>query len=268
MSRTHENPDTEASDSAPRRQPLARGIELLTLMVDSDQRVHGVRELASRIGVSPSTAHRLIVDLEKLGLVSRTPEGSYQLGLEFLRLAWTAAARHPIHELSTDTLRRLNELTDETAFFGVYSEQRAQMMFTSTIESNHPLRYVIPLHQWLPIHAGASGLAILAAIPPATQQAILSGTLEAQTRNTLIDPAKLSERIEQIQAQGYALTHGERIDGAVAIAAPVFGPAGVVGVAGLSMPESRFDEEKTEELTDAVRQAAREVTSLLIGAHE
>ena len=65
----------DGADETRRRQPLARGIELLTLMVDSEQETHGVRELAGRLGVSPSTVHRLITDLEKLGLVRRAGNG-------------------------------------------------------------------------------------------------------------------------------------------------------------------------------------------------
>src|ERR1019366_1955928 len=96
--------DTASPDVQRQRHPLARGIELLTLMVDSDQDIHGVRELAGRLGVSPSTVHRLVTDLEAIGLVSRTTNGSYRLGLEFLRVAWTATSRYPIHEVSTETL--------------------------------------------------------------------------------------------------------------------------------------------------------------------
>ena len=165
----------DVADETRRRQPLARGIELLTLMVDSEQETHGVRELAGRLGVSPSTVHRLITDLEKLGLVGRTPAGSYRLGLEFLRLSWTTTARYPLQEVSVETLKKLTEASGESSFFCVYSEPRRQMMFTLTVESPHPLRYTLPLQTWLPVHGGASGLAILAYLPADVQQEIVHG---------------------------------------------------------------------------------------------
>lgn len=251
-----------------RRQPLARGIELLTQMVDSDQDTHGVRELAGRLGVSPSTVHRLITDLEKLGLVSRTPAGAYRLGLEFLRLAWTTTNRFPLQELSTDTLAELTEETGESSFFGVYNEQRRQMMFTLTIESPHPLRYTLPIRQWLPLHAGASGIAILAFLPEPVQREIEEGPLSSATDRTLVDAESLRARLATVRAEGYAITHGERIEGAIAIAAPVFGPAGVVGVTGISLPESRFNAAHSTALASLVRQAATQLSAHMSGTRD
>ncbi|MCS5736084.1 IclR family transcriptional regulator [Herbiconiux daphne] len=266
--RTDAADDVEAGPDAieaRRRQPLARGIELLTLMVDSDQDTHGVRELAGRLGISPSTVHRLITDLEKLGLVSRTPAGAYRLGLEFLRLAWTTSNRFPLQELASDTLDDLTEQTGESSFFGVYNEQRRQMMFTLTVESPHPLRYTLPVREWLPLHAGASGIAILAFVPEAVQQAVITAPLAAQTDRTLVDAESLTARLAAVREEGYAITHGERIEGAIAIAAPVFGPSGVVGVTGVSLPESRFNAAHSTSLATLVRQSAARLSGYISG---
>lgn len=260
--------ETDTGESGRRRQPLARGIELLTYMIESPKDAHGVRELAGRLGVSPSTAHRLVTDLEKLGLVRRADSGtSYRLGLEFLRLAWLTVDRYPSEELALGVLHDLVDLTGESAFSSLYDDQRHQMMFTSTVESSHPLRYALPVQQWMPLHGGASGLAILAFLPEQTQQAIAHGKLSQLTPDTVTDPDALLGRLEQIRRDGYALTRGERIEGAVAIAAPVFGlvPGSVAGAAGLSIPEQRFDESKVEELAAQVRLAAAQISANISG---
>ena len=261
--------ETEPAETLRRRHPLARGIELLTLMVDSDQDVHGVRELASRLGISPSTVHRLVTDLEGLGLVSRTPTGSYRLGLEFLRIAWTTTTRFPIYEVSTDTLHELVEQSGESSFFGTYGEQRREMMFSLTVESPHPLRYTLPERQWLPLHAGASGLAILAFLPDDVRNEIARGPLTAATDRTIVEPEGLLERLADIRRDGYAITHGERIEGAIAIAAPVFGPAGeVVGSTGITIPEARFNAAHSSSLAALVRQAALRLTGYMAGSRD
>ena len=269
MSNVADKADREPVDGLRRRHPLARGIELLTLMTDSDQDVHGVRELAGRLEVSPSTAHRLIADLEKLGLVSRTANGSYRLGLEYLRLAWTTTERYPIQEVSRDTLQELTEQSGESSFFAVFGEQRLQMMFTLVVESPHPLRYTLPLRKQLPLHAGASGLAILAFLPAQIQASVAHGRLPAATDRTLVGPKSLLDRLAIIRSDGYAITHGERIEGAIAIASPVFGPAGtVVGSAGISMPEARFNAAHTSSLASLVKQSARQITDYLTGTRD
>lgn len=268
MGKASDAVEVDATEDGRRRQPLARGIELLTLMVDSEQETHGVRELAGRLEVSPSTVHRLITDLERIGLVGRTPAGSYRLGLEFLRLAWTTTARYPIHEISTDTLQDLVEQTGESAFFGIYSEPRRQMMFTLTVESPHPLRYTLPLQQWLPLHAGASGLAILANVPADIQEEVAHGELAALTDRTLTDATSLLARLTEIREAGYAITHGERIEGAIAIAAPVVGSSGVIGSIGISLPEGRLNAAKASTLANTVRDAALRLSGYLKGTRD
>ncbi|RZT67069.1 IclR family transcriptional regulator [Leucobacter luti] len=262
--------DLDDPDGAKRRRhPLARGIELLTVMIDSDQDAHGVRELAGRLGVSPSTVHRLITDLERLGLVARTEKGSYRLGLEFLRLAWTAVERYPVQEVSTDTLEELTERSGESSFFAVYGEARHHMMFSLAVESPHPLRYTLPLKQWLPLYAGASGLAILAFLPEEIVAEVVGGPIAALTDRTLRDARDLRARLDMVVRDGFAITHGERIEGAIAIASPVFGPSGsVVGSIGITMPEVRFNAAYSSSLAGLVAQAAAQITEYLSGARD
>jgi DNA-binding IclR family transcriptional regulator len=248
------------------RHPLARGLEILTLMTDGREQSYGVRELGNRLGVSASTAHRLLTDLEELGMVARTPAGGYRLGMEFLRLAWTANARYPLHESASDVLGELTERSGESSFFGVYSEQRRQMMFSLTVESSHALRYTLPRGVWLPVHAGASGLAILAFLPPKVQAEIVGGRLGALTSRTLVDADRLAERLAGIRRDGYAISHGERIEGAIAVAAPVTGPAdAVIGDVGITIPESRFNAAATADLVSQVQQAAGSLTRRFTG---
>lgn len=269
MNEIESTTDSESADGPRRRHPLARGIELITLMVDTDQDTFGVRELAGRLSVSPSTVHRLVADLEKLGLVSRTANGSYRLGLEFLRLAWTTSERYPVQEMSTETLVELTEQSGESSFFAVFSEQRLQMMFARVVESPHPLRYTLPQRQWLPLNTGASGLAILAFLPAELQHHIAEGPLHPATERTPVDSEALLARLASIRNDGHVITHGERIQGAIAIAAPVFGPAGVVvGSAGVTMPEARFNAAHASSLAGLVRQAASQISDYLSGTRD
>ncbi|MFD7206619.1 IclR family transcriptional regulator [Streptomyces sp. NPDC059893] len=264
-----QNTTQETVAAAPERQrhPLARGIEILTLMIDGGEEAYGVRDIGTRLGVSASTAHRLLGDLEELGMVGRTPAGNYRLGMEFLRLAWTANSRFPLREAANDLLADLTRRSGESSFFAVFNEQRRQMMFAMSAESSHPLRYTVPKGVWLPLHAGASGLAILAFLPPELRDEIVHGKLEVLTDRTWVDADRLTERLSGIRRDGYAISHGERIDGAIAIAAPVHGPANtVIGDMGITIPETRFNASTTAELTALVREAAGALTRRFTGS--
>ena len=78
-------------------------------------------------------------------MVHRRPGGSYELGLEFYRLAWRSTDRFSLNRAAAGSLQELAAACNETAFLGVYSDVRRQMMFATSIDSDHPLRYVLEL---------------------------------------------------------------------------------------------------------------------------
>lgn len=248
-----------------RRDPLARAIALISHMVDSDFEEFGVRQLASAMSNSASTTHRLLSDLEGLGLVSRTPAGGYQLGLGFFRLATRGAEKFSIRSLVYEPLRVLSRRVDETSFFALYDEVTRSMTFAATEESTKPLRYVVELNERLPLHSGASGLAILASLSTDVQDEVVDGRpLPAVTDRTIVDVEHLRERLDEIRNRGYALSKGERIRGALAVAAPVFGRgSSVIGSIGITMPEANFDPGEAPNLASAVTDAAAELSACL-----
>jgi IclR family acetate operon transcriptional repressor len=117
-------------------------------------------------------------------------------------------------------------------------------MFVTCIDSSHPLRYVVPINVWIPVYAGASGLAIMAFLSKDERQAIMEKTgLVPVTTRTITNPAALERELARVRARGYALSRGQRTEGAVAIAAPIWSPGGpILGELNLSIPDSRFDE--------------------------
>lgn len=229
---------------ARQRNPLHRALEVLHVMVASTGRQWGVREIARAVGMPPSTTHRILALMKSEGLVAADPQtGGYELGPQFHRLAVLATPHNPLREIAMPVMTALVDRCNETALLGLYEPIRREMMFVASVESEHPLRYVIGLNEWIPIHAGASGLAILAFLPENERREILDQVSWQQpfTPATLTDPKRLEDEIQKIQRQGYALTIGQRIDGIVGIAAPIRDARSrVIGDLTIAMPESRF----------------------------
>jgi DNA-binding IclR family transcriptional regulator len=226
------------------RNPLARGVGLLTAMIDRGETRYGVRRLAQEVGLPPSTVHRLLSLLEGAGMVTQTDSGEYELALEFHRLAWRTTSRHPVKAAALPILHDLAGRTGESAMLGLYDAGRGEMLFAARVESQHPLRYVSELDRWAPLHAGAGGLAILAQVPADQRRRILANAgLRPVTRHTIGDPQRLEQELDRVRAAGCAVTHSERVEGAVGVAAPVFGAGGgVVGDILLTLPEQRFQD--------------------------
>lgn len=234
------------------RSPVSKALKALIWLVQNPAPDVGVRDLAAGLGVVPSSAHRILGSLCEDGFVKQNKSnGRYALGLETFRLAHLIVARAPWRTAALTHMRKLVDRCNETALLGVYDAHRQQMVFAAAVESGHQLRYAIDLHTWMPVYAGASGLAILAFLGDDEIASVIERSrLSALTDATITDASRLRAALTVVRQQGYAITHGHRVPGAVGLAAPVFGSDGrVIGDVCLTVPEQRFDKRGVAKLT-------------------
>ena len=251
------------------RNPLARAFQILRYLLRSSEDAVGVRRIAADLEMAPSSVHRLLAGLVEEGLVKQVDEaGHYSVGLEMVRLAHLATHRLPLDKVALPHLRELVAATNETALVGAYDPLRHEMMFVAVAESNQPLRYVNKMWEWMPLYAGASGLAIMAYLPETERQEIITRTrLAPVTDRTITEPYKLEHQLELVRERCYACSVGQRTPGAVAIGAPIFGPTGdVVGDAIITLPEQRFDRASEHRLARHVITCADRITRQMGGA--
>ncbi len=250
------------------RAPGLRVLKALTWIVQEKSQEVGVREMAVGLGLSPSTAHRLLSELVKADFVKHNPHsGRYSLSLEFLRLAHLTIAHVSLQQVALTHMRRLTDACNETSLLGVYDSMRQEMMFLAIIESSHPLRYSIDLDKWLPVHVGASGLAIMAFLSDDEISMIIDRTrLAPLTSRSITERYRLEAELQKIRERGYAITRGQRTPDAVGLGAPVFGSNGeVIGDICLTLPESRFDPSSENRIAELLKGCAAAVTKAIGG---
>ena len=105
-------------------------------------------------------------------------------------------------------------------------------------------QYLLGATNWVgrhvPYHASALGKVLLAF--GAAQ--IPSGALQGKTSRTITSRAQLSKELEKVRKSGFAIIDNELEDGLVAVAAPVFGPTGlVVAAISISGPDARISKD-------------------------
>jgi DNA-binding IclR family transcriptional regulator len=117
-------------------------------------------------------------------------------------------------------------------------------VYVDQVTPERDVKMVVQLGQQAPLHAGGSSKAFLAFLEPAEQAAYLSGKLDQVTDKTLTNARALGKDLDEIRARGYAMSFGERMDGAGSVAAPILGhdgrPVAVMSVCG---PAERFRSE-------------------------
>jgi DNA-binding IclR family transcriptional regulator len=243
------------------RSPVARAFRVLSWMAAGEGDSWGLGEIAKGVAMHPSTCHRILGVLEAEGLVQQESEnGRYCLGLEFWQLAWTAGRRRTLADIALPHLRWLTEETGETTWLGVYDYQSKDMMWVATVDSPRPIRFVQPLYQRLPVHAGAIGRAILAFLPEVERQAVLNRPLARRTAKTVTESRRLESVLEEVRNQGYAISVGEQFEGGVGVAAPVLShDGGLLGAIGIGLPMQRFKPSDEKRLAQLAIACAKEV---------
>jgi DNA-binding IclR family transcriptional regulator len=240
------------------RQPIRKAMQVLAQLVDSPGPDCGVRELARAVSIPAPTVHRILSALADEDLVTSDDlTGRWSLGPEFWRLALRGGTKLTVSTIAVSHLERLVADCNETAFLCIFDPVKRRVMFAASVESKQPIRYVVELHEWVPVNLAASSLAILACLPETELTAICAtGELAA------VDRVRLSATLRRIRQQGYAQTRGVRVAGAVGVAAAVRGGHGeILGSVGLTVPEQRFGRDSEAGVRDLVMRCARSVSS-------
>ncbi|GAB2965604.1 IclR family transcriptional regulator [Amycolatopsis acidiphila] len=246
------------------REPVARAIDVLSWLAANPKPPWSVRHVARGLRMSPTTVHRIFGIFETRGLLEKDGEGGYVAGLELYRISHSVAAQmSPVH-LVRRHLEALCAECGETVLLGGYDAKRAQMMFVDVVQAPHPVQYLSKLNEWLPLHSGATGLAILAFLPELERKSIYAAGLASLTDRTLVTEDDIEAALTQVRQQGYACSHGQRTLGAVGIAAPVFDAADhVFGDVCVTIPEQRFTEPMAATVGAAVLATSKIVTEEL-----
>jgi len=220
-----------------------------------------VAQVAERMKLPASTAHRLLGLLVNTGLAERGHRpGSYRVGLEFLRLGGLVVSRTEVTAVAQAFMQRVADATGETCALNLYLPQEQKGMIAAVVHGSHPLRYETQLYRVMSLCFGATGRGVLAFLPnDVITQILARQEVSPMTGLPISDPQGLRCDIAEIVARGYAISKAQRIAGAVGLAAPVFKGTGViVGALCITLPGARFQDAKEASLAGVlVEQAAK-----------
>ena len=245
-------------------QSVSRAFDILEALAGSDEL--GVSELATRTGLVPSTAHRLLATLAKRGYVSqRADSGRYALGYKLVELAnglEQELAR--LRRVARPHLEGVQRATEETTNLVVLDGDR--VIYVDQVQGTRSVRMFTIVGAAALAHTTAAGKAILAFGPPETVAALYSEreALERLTTRTLATVQALEEDLARTAKRGYAIDNEEHEEGVSCVAAPVLDRDGRPRAAiSISAPTARVLHPDTAELGELLREHADRISAAL-----
>jgi IclR family acetate operon transcriptional repressor len=234
-------------------ESVDRALRLVELLWEADSL--GITDVAERLGVPPSTAHRLLSALIHRGFAVKADGRRYRAGpvLETRRHGRHRSVE-TLRELLSPALELLQRRTGETAQLMV--RQGSEVRYVYGIEPDEPLRVTARFGDLMPAYVASGGKVLLSELDEAELDRLYAGGLPPWPTARIDDLAGLKEQLAEVRRVGYALNLEETEAGVCGVAVAAHDPAGR-GVAALvvAVPSVRFAEPDLPRCLEALEEA-------------
>lgn len=243
---------------------VAKTLALLNLLSEQNPQL-GLTQFVQLSGYDKATTYRRLTELVNSGFLEQDPiDKNYRLGSGITRLALVREATHPIREIALRQLHKLNNELNETVHASLLHGTQGLNTVAHVDDKNHGNRVYIDPAAILPLHATASGLAVMAFASSQLKEALMAQALDNNAAIKGQDKERVLAKIETAQRQGYAVTNDTYEVGVTGIGVPFFNALGEVeGALACAMPTSRIGNEA--EKACALIKASCQLTQTLSG---
>jgi IclR family acetate operon transcriptional repressor len=227
-----------------------------------------VGELTKLFGLPKSTVQRTLVTLAEAGWLraNRKDTTRWEIGARVLAVRPAALQGSSLFAAAREPMVRLRDTVNETIHLSVPDALQC-MVVVDRVDCSHAVRTFHTVGDTSPLHATATGRAVLAHLPKQDVEELVTQGLERYSDATPTDPDELRAELDRIRIDGYAVNRNQYRPDVCAIAAPVLDEEGTpLATVAISMPDSRYDADRLPEWGRLVADAAAEITGRRMGA--
>lgn len=219
-----------------------------------------VSQVAERLGVARSTAHRLLAMLVYRDFAVQDDRRVYRAGPVLELAAHSPSAASRLRAAALPHMHRLVGVLDESVNLAVRTGD--QVRFIASAECFQNLRVSSREGMVFPAHRTTAGLLLLAELTDEELEAVYPAERYAGRPEDRPDLDQLRAELARVRRNGFVVNQGRSERGVVAIGVPLRDADGTA-LAGLSvsMPSGRYDRHRLPSLVSALTRAAGAVES-------
>ncbi len=250
--------------SVPGTQAIRRLVQVLKVLAEYQESGLRFVEVAALCGLQQPTAHRMLKALQAEQMVERDAASRrYRLGPLAFELGIAAAPQFNLLEMSAPSLRRLADISGDTAF--LFIRRGNDAVCIDRVLGHYSIQTpVVTVGSRQPLGINAGGLAMLLALSASEVDAILASVASRLGVYGNCDEADVRRLVARGRELGYASIGEMAVPGVTAIGLAVttqFGsPAAALTLAATT---SRMTPQRQAELLPALRAEVDALAALL-----
>ena len=228
--------------STPTIQVIERMFALMDVLASREEAI-SLKEIATKTGLHPSTAHRILNDLTTGRFVDRPEAGSYRLGMRLLELGNLVKGRLNVRDAALVPMRELHKQIQQPVNLSM--RQGDEIVYIERAYSERSgMQVVRAIGGRAPLHLTSVGKLFLASDDTVRVRAYATRTgLSGHTRNSITQLPVLERELSKARQYGIARDNEELELGVRCMAAGIYDDQNRL-VAGLSIsaPADRLEE--------------------------
>lgn len=214
-------------------------------------------DISRSVRLPKSQVHRILSTLASRKLIQQDANTQrYYLGIKTWLLGQRTSLANPLLRTARPVLDNIS--ISETIYLSILDGFKTFYLYIRY--GTHPIQAVVPLGGNGPLHATATGKALLAYQPSEFIHSFVRTPLQKFTPQTITNPIDLSRELETIRAQGYSQVVDEFEIGFSGIGVPILDDQDCsIAALGISSPTLRFNEDNSANMIQTALQAAGEI---------
>jgi IclR family KDG regulon transcriptional repressor len=227
----------------------------------------GVSEISKALNYNKSTVFNMVHTLNDLGILEKSGENKFRFGMQLYTLGKAAGRSSELISTVHPYLEKINQETKLSAFMGIRTGLRAVII--DKADTAFDIKIYSEIGMKIPLLAGAGGKVLLAQLPDAEVDDILSkNELQKFTPNSCVKKKKYKEMVIKARAEGIAVDLEEYIEGIRGFAVPLDldRPSSQIAIWAVGL-KRQISNEDIPRYSEYLKEIAREIEIRLTGGY-
>lgn len=240
-------------------QSVDRVLDMIEVLAE-EQKGLGVTELANRVGLHKSTAHRLLSTLARRNYIEKTEDGNYKIGLKLIE---AVSCYINSLELQTEARPYIVQITSHlglTSHLGVLDGD--QVVYIEKMDVVSPVKLYSQIGFRMHAYCSSLGKCLLSNYSKEDLEMRMKNCSFIKfTPNTISSMEEFHEEMGKVRRQGWAMDDQEFEIGHRCIGAPIYDYRGdIIAAISASGDVRVLTDERIEDTAKYVKQAALELS--------